>query len=89
MSNKSDKHIPASVHVVGGEDNVVANNISIGQPLLHAADTKRLTAAGNISVVSDDPAPKKSWHERPFGLVVLMVIAGIIVGAVLFALKWT
>lgn len=88
MPDKSSKHVRAAIRVEGGRDNVVSNNISVGSPVLHASDTERLTATGNISVESGYLSPKKSWYERPVGIVVLMVIGGLIVGAVLFALRW-
>ena len=38
--------------------------------------------------ISPTPEIKKKWHEKPFGIILLTVIAGLIVGYLVYYLGW-
>jgi hypothetical protein len=39
-------------------------------------------------IISSSPQTTKQWYEKPFGIVLLMVFGGLIVGYLIYYLGW-
>jgi hypothetical protein len=68
------------------KDNVVRGDIDFAQ----LDNVSGVESSGNLHVTSgsSSPAARKSWYERPAGIVTLGLLVAVVAGGVLHWLGW-
>lgn len=90
---KKNKTLQTTAIKVTGKDNVFVNigieGFDKGIDLSETAERNKFFNTDIISSPSQPfSQPQKKWYERPFGIVLLMVIAGLIVGFLIYYFGW-
>lgn len=70
------------------KDSIIKRNIIHGKSdLVEAEEIETSDISDNLQIVPNNK-PKKRWYEKPFGIVLLMIIAGLIVAFLVYCFGW-
>ena len=71
------------------KDAIIKRNIIHGKSdLVEAEEIETSDISDNLQIVPNNKPKKKRWYEKPFGIVLLMIIAGLIVAFLVYCFGW-